>query len=593
MTNGAYFPSPKLGSTTPKQRPIPRKSQATITTTQDQLNLRSPSLRAVRLASPRSVATSTTANEHGHVEMDIVFHEILQSPRSTNSATWHKSPLGVPQIGTPLVNIHAHDYDDIEDDDIELEEMDDLVLDVKIGSGESIRSNVGASRGSLEIANERFTFASLSANIADLGTSGGVGVQVEGKTVSAPATSNITNSEKAPSLDVNQPSIPQSSIDTTHTLVNASEKPTVQKPQVPRRGNSLLVPKKFKWFSNVKPLLQSFKSGSTPDLFRRHPSKSDMLQQQQQTSITTQKESHQFPQCLSLLSDHIISSKEKKHEYKQLKILGHGVQGTVSLRLHVPTGSIVALKSMSTTMSPVDSNVRASFRQEVDILQQTRKHPNVIRLLDFWEGKQKVYQVFEVCSGGDLDTGLKNAVAEDEAVRLIAPIMDAVRFLHELGILHRDIRPPNVFFRRPLTGHESLQELMTIPVLADFGIATYAKFSGRMGTQFPTRPAYIAPEVVDGERFRRASDVYQVGTCLVKMLFGRLIELSDQNPRSLGMVPEFVELSVEGQMFLKRCLEVDPVKRITAREAVDADWFHLWGVEIVGPVVEKVVEEVR
>ncbi|KAI8618594.1 kinase-like domain-containing protein [Chytriomyces sp. MP71] len=199
-------------------------------------------------------------------------------------------------------------------------------------------------------------------------------------------------------------------------------------------------------------------------------------------------------------------------EYKFIKVLGAGAQGTVSLRLHVPTSSLRALKSIPTSGSTVDSHVVDSFRREVQILQEVRRHPNVIRLIDAFESQYTVYQVFDVCTGGDASMdGVFNNVWEAEAVRLIAPIADALRYLHGKGIIHRDTRPANIFLRRAITGHESLRELEQIPVLADFGIANYMRNSGRLGAPFPETPAHIAPEILDGARFTTASDCYGLG----------------------------------------------------------------------------------
>ncbi|KAJ1552848.1 hypothetical protein HK405_009815, partial [Cladochytrium tenue] len=180
-----------------------------------------------------------------------------------------------------------------------------------------------------------------------------------------------------------------------------------------------------------------------------------------------------------------LPSRDKRQLYRYLKTLGVGVQGTVSLRLHVPTRAVVALKTMNTALSQVDADVRQSYRREVAILRMAAVHPNVIRLLDCWEGRNKVYQVFELAGGGDLETAFHGvAASEAEAVRLLAPVVDAVRFLHDMRVLHRDVRPANVMLRRPLSGSESLQELQSIPILGDFGIATFESHSGRLATNY-------------------------------------------------------------------------------------------------------------
>ncbi|KAJ3057657.1 hypothetical protein HDU99_007202, partial [Rhizoclosmatium hyalinum] len=141
-------------------------------------------------------------------------------------------------------------------------------------------------------------------------------------------------------------------------------------------------------------------------------------------------------------------------QYKFVKILGAGAQGTVSLRIYKPTNSKVALKSIPTAKSSVDSHVRDSFFREVEILNTCKGHPHIIQLLNSWESKFTVYQVFDVMTGGDasMPDAFSKITKESQIVRLIAPIADALRFLHLRNIIHRDVRSANVFLRTPITG---------------------------------------------------------------------------------------------------------------------------------------------
>ncbi|KAJ3108139.1 Calcium/calmodulin-dependent protein kinase type 1 [Phlyctochytrium planicorne] len=281
-------------------------------------------------------------------------------------------------------------------------------------------------------------------------------------------------------------------------------------------------------------------------------------------------------------SEVVMYEKEKKRQYKFIKVLGAGAQGTVSLHLHLPTDSIIALKTIPTY---IDTNVRVSFRREVEILHLTSVHPNIIRLLDAWEGKNTVYQVFTMCTGGDMSTGLPGPLPEEEGIRLLAPLIDAVRFLHELDILHRDVRPANIFLRRPLSGRESLQELMTIPVLADFGIATYSKFSGKLGTSLPQDCfPHIAPELFNNSRFTKAADCFGLATVAIQILFGRGITLADHNPNITPSDAAWPHLTPECKTLIRGLLERIPSKRLTAHEAINGNWMKYWGVQVVGPV---------
>ncbi|KAJ3267124.1 hypothetical protein HDU77_005326 [Chytriomyces hyalinus] len=276
---------------------------------------------------------------------------------------------------------------------------------------------------------------------------------------------------------------------------------------------------------------------------------------------------------------------QKLKQYKFIKVIGAGAQGTVSLRLHSPTSSLRALKSIPTSGSPVDSHVVESFRREVQILQECRKHPNVIRLLEAWESQYTVYQAFDVMNGGDASMeGAFDAVREPESARLIAPIADALRYLHSKSIIHRDTRPANIFLRRAITGHESLRELETIPVLADFGIANYTRNSGRLGAPFPEIPAHIAPEILDGARFTTASDAYGLGYYALHMLLRRPPCVADvRKPMDIDHPDAIVwkEMSVLGKETVAALLKSDPFDRMSAQGFCTSAWVVEMGVECV------------
>ncbi|KAJ3010197.1 UNVERIFIED_CONTAM: Checkpoint kinase 2 [Siphonaria sp. JEL0065] len=287
-------------------------------------------------------------------------------------------------------------------------------------------------------------------------------------------------------------------------------------------------------------------------------------------------------------------SKAKLKEYKFIKTLGSGAQGVVSLRFHRPTSALCALKSIPTAPSMVDTHVRESYFREIEILKLCRPHPSIIRLLDHWESAHTVYQVFSLMNGGDwASPGILEGVTEERAIRLIGPIADALRFLHDLNILHRDLRPANVFLRRPLTGHESLRELETIPVLADFGISAYAITSGRLGTPFPVTPAHIAPEVVSGARFTKASDCYQLGYYSLHILLHRFPTLEDVQDSDNISDPYWKRMTDVGKETVKNLLNPDPYARWTADAVCEGEWMKTFDVECVKHKIESltVVEE--
>ncbi|KAJ3206380.1 Calcium/calmodulin-dependent protein kinase type 1 [Dinochytrium kinnereticum] len=276
----------------------------------------------------------------------------------------------------------------------------------------------------------------------------------------------------------------------------------------------------------------------------------------------------------------VLLDRQKRRQYKFIRVLGAGAQGVVSLHLHLPTENIVALKSISKTLNPT---IPTSYHREVEILRKVSPHPSIIRLLDSWEGKKELYQVFQVCTGGDLSTALAGPVPEGKGVRLLAPLVDAVRFIHEMGILHRDVRPANVFLRRPVSGLESDEELGRILVLADFGIATYEKAAGRLDSGLPQDHfPHLAPEIFAKQgRFSKATDNFGLGVIAIQVLLGRGIHIDDHS--STPKDAAYIKLSSEGKSVVAGLLERDPGKRLTAAIVLSGEWVAKWGVEVEGP----------
>ncbi|KAJ3074048.1 hypothetical protein HDU98_012243 [Podochytrium sp. JEL0797] len=275
-------------------------------------------------------------------------------------------------------------------------------------------------------------------------------------------------------------------------------------------------------------------------------------------------------------------SRRKLMEYKFIDIIGAGAQGTVTLRCHIPTSTQCALKSIPTAPSLVDSHVRQSFYREVEILRACRSHASIIHLRDSWESKHVVYQVFDIMTGGDASApGVFHGITEEKAVRLISPIADALRFLHEKGICHRDLRPANVFLRRPLTRNEPLLGLETIPVLSDFGIATYIQNSGRLAIPFRNTPVHLAPELMLDARFTTASDCYGLGIYAVQVVLHRAPDMKEVRCPDEISDTLWRKLTEVAKSTLKGLVDVEPMDRMTAAEFCGGEWVKACDVDEV------------
>lgn len=171
---------------------------------------------------------------------------------------------------------------------------------------------------------------------------------------------------------------------------------------------------------------------------------------------------------------------------------------------------------------------RASARREAvaRFLREGRaaaviRHPHVVQILDVGAHDGAPYLVMEFLEGVDLESHLaaRGALAAEEAIDLLLPVLSAVQAAHAEGVLHRDLKPSNVVLAR---GRGSRVR----PVVVDFGVARATRDlvegpltadEALLGT-----PAYLAPELCQGaSAASAASDQYALGVMLYQCLAGR------------------------------------------------------------------------
>ena len=113
-----------------------------------------------------------------------------------------------------------------------------------------------------------------------------------------------------------------------------------------------------------------------------------------------------------------------------------------------------------------------NLTHEVGIM-KTLDHPNIVKLIDYFDEKKACYIVTELCVGGELlDYILKDQYSERDAANTVAVISKALYYCHKNGIVHRDLKPENVLLSDSDVNNKSRIKL------ADFGFAKSLKFVG-------------------------------------------------------------------------------------------------------------------
>ena len=194
--------------------------------------------------------------------------------------------------------------------------------------------------------------------------------------------------------------------------------------------------------------------------------------------------------------------------FRLIRRLGAGAMASVFLAEDVELGRRVAIKRLHPDSG---AEVAPRFRREMRVA-ASLSHPNVVKVFDAIEHEGVVLLVMEYVDGPSLARRMGDGpLPPDAALAILRPLAAAVDHLHAQGVIHRDVKPANV-----MLDHEDRVKL------TDLGIASAAQATGitTTGTILGT-PAYMAPEMFDGDRATDAADVYSVAAIAFEMLTGR------------------------------------------------------------------------
>jgi serine/threonine-protein kinase len=218
--------------------------------------------------------------------------------------------------------------------------------------------------------------------------------------------------------------------------------------------------------------------------------------------------------------------------FKLLDRVGEGGMAEVWRAIDTRGAAEVAVKIMRLRLAR-DPVLRTRFRNEADNTRRVRSR-HVVEILELVSEAEPPFFVMPLLRGHPLDEHLRHTggLPYAEAHAILAAVLDGLAAAHRCGVVHRDVKPHNIFLERPREGETS----RAIKLL-DFGVAwddrrtvTLTSQGAPVGT-----PAYMAPEVRIGEPGcqRPAADVYAAGVVAHEMVVGvrPRIELGERPPR--------------------------------------------------------------
>jgi serine/threonine protein kinase len=257
-------------------------------------------------------------------------------------------------------------------------------------------------------------------------------------------------------------------------------------------------------------------------------------------------------------------------KYRVLSKLGEGGMGTVFLAHHETIDRQVAVKVLLSSLMG-DAVAMHRFEREARTISRMR-HPNTVTIFDFGQTPDRdLYIVMEHLTGETVGDVLRREGRLEplRATRIIRQVCASLREAHALGVIHRDLKPDNIFLTH-------IGEEPDFVKVLDFGLAKLSDNEQtsritQQGKVFGT-PLYMSPEQASGAPLDHRSDIYALGVLLYEMLCGAtpfaadtvlallLKHIQEPPPRPSVVRPE-LGLDPRLEAAVMRALEKDPAQR--------------------------------
>lgn len=263
-------------------------------------------------------------------------------------------------------------------------------------------------------------------------------------------------------------------------------------------------------------------------------------------------------------------------KFHTIKMIGKGSFARVYLVQNKENQKKYAVKAFSKEYLMSQGKGKESLINEVEVMQKL-KHEFVMNLEEVHESKNSIYLVLELLEGGELLNYIshqKNLTLKD-CHRIMFCILSALQYMNSKKIMHRDLKPDNMILKKKASLSKCTLKLV------DFGLATIHDIDEYLYKRCGT-PGFVAPEVINAPNnqnihYTPKCDVFSAGVIFYILLterspfdgksFREILQKNKKcqinfNHKSLDQKSPAVDL-------LKKMLEKDPKKRISAEEALE------------------------
>ena len=269
----------------------------------------------------------------------------------------------------------------------------------------------------------------------------------------------------------------------------------------------------------------------------------------------------------------LVGEKKTKitQDYEFIKEIGSGAFSKVYKARQKLSKALRCVKKLS--KKDLTDEEKLKLVEEVAIL-KSLDHPNIVKVLEFYQNDKYFFIVTEYLEGGELFDRIMEcqSFTEGASVEVMQQILSAVLYLHRQGFIHRDLKPENIIFET--------KDLHSKIKVIDFGTSCAYEKGNKLKKKLGT-PYYIAPEVLK-RNYDEKCDVWSSGVIMYillcgyppfngpndKTIFQKVLEGKFAFPEE-----DWSSISKHAKEMITRMLAYDPAKRISVQESLQHPWF--------------------